>query len=129
MRVWRAQHHRRGTCWKRYPTSFPLCYSSSFSSFPFSFYFINMLFDKRINIISSVVSGMLTIGPRFGGAIDDAARCFKDAFTRKMSPEDFVEGMKVLLSPPCFLSLPFLFFLYFSCSFPSSVILFLILCV
>jgi len=46
------------------------------------------------DIISSVASGLLTIGPRFGGAIDDSARCFKDAFTRKQSPEDFVETMK-----------------------------------
>lgn len=26
--------------------------------------------------------GLLTIGPRFGGAIDDAARYFKDAVDR-----------------------------------------------
>jgi ATP citrate (pro-S)-lyase len=26
------------------------------------------------DIVSSLVSGLLTIGPRFGGAIDDAAR-------------------------------------------------------
>lgn len=26
--------------------------------------------------------GLLTIGPRFGGAIDDAARYFKDAYDR-----------------------------------------------
>lgn len=29
-----------------------------------------------------VVAGLLTIGPRFGGAIDDAARYFKDACDR-----------------------------------------------
>ncbi len=27
------------------------------------------------DIVSCLVSGLLTIGPRFGGAIDDAARC------------------------------------------------------
>jgi hypothetical protein len=27
-------------------------------------------------------TGLLTIGPRFGGAIDDAARYFKDAYDR-----------------------------------------------
>jgi len=27
------------------------------------------------DVVSSLVSGLLTIGPRFGGAIDDAARC------------------------------------------------------
>jgi hypothetical protein len=39
-------------------------------------------------------SGLLTIGPRFGGAIDDAARYFKDAYDRGLSPYDFVESMK-----------------------------------
>lgn len=37
---------------------------------------------------------MLTIGPRFGGAIDDAARYFKDAHDRGLSPYEFVESMK-----------------------------------
>jgi len=46
------------------------------------------------DIVSSVASGLLTVGPRFGGAIDDAARTFKEAFDSKLSPEDFVEGMK-----------------------------------
>jgi hypothetical protein len=31
------------------------------------------------DLVSCVCSGMLTIGPRFGGAIDDAARFFYDA--------------------------------------------------
>lgn len=31
------------------------------------------------DLISCLVSGLLTIGPRFGGAIDDAARCFQAA--------------------------------------------------
>ena len=31
---------------------------------------------------NAVVAGLLTIGPRFGGAIDDAARYFKDAYDR-----------------------------------------------
>nr|VDD38960.1 unnamed protein product [Brassica oleracea] len=34
------------------------------------------------DLVSSLVSGLLTIGPRFGGAIDDAARYFKDACDR-----------------------------------------------
>ena len=29
------------------------------------------------DLVSCLVSGLLTIGPRFGGAIDDAARYFK----------------------------------------------------
>ena len=31
------------------------------------------------DLVSCLVSGLLTIGPRFGGAIDDAARNFKAA--------------------------------------------------
>ena len=30
-------------------------------------------------------TGLLTIGPRFGGAVDDAARYFKDAYDRVSS--------------------------------------------
>ncbi|KMZ62606.1 Citrate (Si)-synthase, Succinate--CoA ligase (ADP-forming) [Zostera marina] len=46
------------------------------------------------DLVSSLVSGLLTIGPRFGGAIDDAARYFKDAVDRALTPYEFVEGMK-----------------------------------
>ncbi len=46
------------------------------------------------DLISSVASGMLTIGPRFGGAIDGAAQSFSDAYDRGLSPADFVEEMK-----------------------------------
>ncbi|GMH32501.1 hypothetical protein BSKO_00335 [Bryopsis sp. KO-2023] len=46
------------------------------------------------DLVSSLVSGLLTIGPRFGGAIDDAARCFKDAVEKNLLPDDFVEGLK-----------------------------------
>nr|APT69332.1 ATP-citrate lyase large subunit [Dunaliella tertiolecta]APT69334.1 ATP-citrate lyase large subunit [Dunaliella tertiolecta] len=46
------------------------------------------------DIVSSLVSGLLTIGPRFGGAIDDAARCFKEAHDTNLAPHDFVEGLK-----------------------------------
>ncbi|CAM6033118.1 unnamed protein product [Sphagnum compactum] len=46
------------------------------------------------DLVSSLVSGLLTIGPRFGGAIDDAARYFKDAHDRGLSPYEFVESMK-----------------------------------
>ena len=44
--------------------------------------------------VSSLCSGLLTIGPRFGGAIDDAARYFKDACDQGILPEQFVEDMK-----------------------------------
>jgi succinyl-CoA synthetase alpha subunit len=46
------------------------------------------------DLISSLVSGLLTVGPRFGGAIDDAARTFKDAFDRGLTPQQFVDDMK-----------------------------------
>jgi citrate synthase len=41
-----------------------------------------------------LASGLLTIGPRFGGAIDDTARYFKDAFDRGLTPQQFVDEMK-----------------------------------
>ena len=46
------------------------------------------------DLISSVASGMLTIGPRFGGAIDGAAQSFSDAFDRGLTPSQFVDEMK-----------------------------------
>ena len=46
------------------------------------------------DLISSVVSGTLTIGPRFGGAIDGAAQMFSDAYDRGLTPVQFVEEMK-----------------------------------
>ncbi|HUI39685.1 MAG TPA: citrate/2-methylcitrate synthase [Methanothrix sp.] len=46
------------------------------------------------DLISSLCSGLLTIGPRFGGAIDDAAREFKRAREAGLTPEQFVNDMK-----------------------------------
>jgi len=46
------------------------------------------------DLMTSLASGLLTIGPRFGGAIDDAAREFKDAYDSGLAPEQFVNGMK-----------------------------------
>lgn len=46
------------------------------------------------DLVSCLCSGLLTIGPRFGGAIDDAARYFKYGFDKKLSPEEYVEEMK-----------------------------------
>lgn len=48
------------------------------------------------DLVSSLASGLLTIGPRFGGAIDDAARYFKSALDRGISPQEFVDEMKEL---------------------------------
>ena len=46
------------------------------------------------DVVSSLASGILTIGPKFGGAIDGAAKYFKHGFDQKMSPKDFVSYMK-----------------------------------
>ncbi len=46
------------------------------------------------DLVSSLASGMLTIGPRFGGAIDGAAQYFKDACDRGLAPDEFVAEMK-----------------------------------
>lgn len=46
------------------------------------------------DLISSLISGLCTIGPRFGGAIDDAASQFSSAHDRNLSPKDFVEEMR-----------------------------------
>ena len=46
------------------------------------------------DLISSLCSGILTIGPRFGGAINDAALLFKKARDNGQTPEKFVDEMK-----------------------------------
>ncbi len=46
------------------------------------------------DVISSLCSGLLTIGPRFGGALDDAARYFKQAKDSGMTSQEFVDDMK-----------------------------------
>jgi ATP citrate (pro-S)-lyase len=46
------------------------------------------------DLMSSIASGMLTIGPRFGGAIDGAALSFSDAYDRGLTPVMFVDEMK-----------------------------------
>lgn len=46
------------------------------------------------DIISSLCSGLLTIGPRFGGAVDAAAMNFKNASDNQTPPDEFVEGLK-----------------------------------
>lgn len=46
------------------------------------------------DIISSLVSGLLTIGPRFGGAIDGAAQNFKRAYASGLTPDEFIGDMK-----------------------------------
>ena len=46
------------------------------------------------DLISSVVAGLLTIGDRFGGALDGAAREFTRAQEAGLSPRDFVDRMR-----------------------------------
>ncbi|WP_294962675.1 citrate/2-methylcitrate synthase [Sulfurimonas sp.] len=46
------------------------------------------------DVISSLIAGLLTIGPRFGGAIDGAAKYFKYANDKNLSPKEFLAYMK-----------------------------------
>jgi ATP citrate (pro-S)-lyase len=46
------------------------------------------------DLVSALCSGLLTIGPRFGGALDDAANMFAGALDSGVSPKDFIEKMK-----------------------------------
>jgi len=46
------------------------------------------------DMVSALASGLLTIGPRFGGAINDAAVYFKEAKDRGLSAKEFVSEMK-----------------------------------
>lgn len=46
------------------------------------------------DLISSLVSGLLTIGPRFGGALDGAASKFSWAYDNNLSPEEFINHMR-----------------------------------
>jgi len=46
------------------------------------------------DLVSSLASGLLTIGPRFGGALDDAARMFTEAKDTGISPANFVSDCK-----------------------------------
>ena len=46
------------------------------------------------DLISALVAGLLTIGSRFGGALDGAAEEFTKAYDKGMSPRDFVDTMR-----------------------------------
>ena len=46
------------------------------------------------SVVEALVTGLLTIGPRFGGAIDGAAKYFKHADDNGMSPVEFLGYMK-----------------------------------
>merc|ERR1711988_1695124 len=46
------------------------------------------------DLVSSLCSGLLTIGPRFGGALDEAAKMFEEAYDSGITPKDFIDKMK-----------------------------------
>ncbi|KAJ3256207.1 citrate synthase [Boothiomyces macroporosus] len=46
------------------------------------------------DLISSLVSGLLTIGDRFGGALDGAAQSFTAAYDKGLTPAEFVNSMR-----------------------------------
>ena len=45
-------------------------------------------------IVSPLRSGLLTIGPRFGGALDDKATMLAEAQSTGVKPKDFVDNMR-----------------------------------
>merc|ERR1712232_897834 len=46
------------------------------------------------DLVSALCSGLLTIGPRFCGALDDAARMFAEAHDSGISPKAFIDKCK-----------------------------------
>jgi len=46
------------------------------------------------SVVEALVTGLLTIGPRFGGAIDGAAEYFKYADDNGLTPKEFLAYMK-----------------------------------
>ncbi|MDZ7861051.1 MAG: citrate/2-methylcitrate synthase [Candidatus Krumholzibacteriota bacterium] len=46
------------------------------------------------SLIESIVSGIVTIGPRFGGAVNGAAKHFSWGMQNDMAPRDFINAMK-----------------------------------
>merc|ERR1719203_1153682 len=46
------------------------------------------------DLVSALCSGLLTIGPRFGGALDDAAKMFAEAHDSGINPGAFIDKMK-----------------------------------
>jgi len=45
------------------------------------------------DLVSSLVAGLLTIGPRFGGAVNDSARAWLDGAQGDLTPKQFVDAM------------------------------------
>lgn len=61
------------------------------------------------DLISSLASGLLTIGSRFGGALDEAASMFSNARDTGLTPREFVDNSrkanKLSTSSSCFVEL------------------------
>ncbi|MFA7309929.1 MAG: citrate/2-methylcitrate synthase, partial [Candidatus Paceibacterota bacterium] len=64
---------------------------------------VNTMITARAgkDMVSSLAAGLLTVGPRFGGAVNEAARVWHEGVTSKANAADFVEsntrGGKLLL--------------------------------
>lgn len=58
---------------------------------------VNTMITARAgrDMVSSLAAGLLTIGPRFGGAINEAARNWFEAVEKGVTPQDFVESFAV----------------------------------
>ncbi len=56
---------------------------------------VNTMISARAgkDLVSSVVSGLLTIGPRFGGAINQAAKHWLEGVEADITPYDYVESI------------------------------------
>ena len=50
------------------------------------------------DLMYALASGILTIGPRFGGAISDAAKYIREALQKGMQPGEFVKYMKDVIN-------------------------------
>ncbi|KAI9291672.1 ATP-citrate synthase [Neoconidiobolus thromboides FSU 785] len=46
------------------------------------------------DLVSSLCTGLLTIGPRFGGALDASAEMFAEAYDQGLSAREFVSSMR-----------------------------------
>ena len=46
------------------------------------------------DLVSSLCAGLLTIGTRFGGALDGAAAEFTGAVDKGLTPREFVDSMR-----------------------------------
>ncbi|OXA58729.1 ATP-citrate synthase [Folsomia candida] len=56
--------------------------------------FFEMCLMVTADLVSSLVSGLLTIGDRFGGALNGAAKQFSEAYDAGLIPMEFVNDMR-----------------------------------